>query len=105
MHPAQRMHQYQRQAVTEASPERLVVKLYDLGIAACHRADRAKLRAVLVELMASLDHEQGGDLAGRLQALYTYCLNESALGDLASVSDLLGGLREAWQESVLRPAA
>ncbi|MEM1042285.1 MAG: flagellar export chaperone FliS [Bacteroidota bacterium] len=105
MHAASRMRQYQQQDVTTSSPERLVVKLYDLGIAACYRGDRAKTRAVLVELMSALDHEQGGDLAARLYGLYVFCLDESARGDLAVVADLLGGLREAWQDGVLSRAA
>ena len=106
MHPNLHMRQYQHQAIATASPERLVVKLYDLGIAACYRDDRPKVRAVLVELMAALNHKNGGEIAGRLQVLYEYCLNESALGNLSVVAELLGGLREAWQEGVLcRPAA
>lgn len=105
MHQAHRMRQYQRQAVLSASPEQLVAKLYDLGVAACHRADRAQVRAVLVELMGSLNLEAGGELAGRLQTLYTYCLHESAEGDLAAVADVLCGLREAWRESVLAARA
>ena len=99
------MRQYQRQAVLSASPEQLVAKLYDLGVAACHRADRSKLRAVLVELMGSLDLEAGGDLATRLQGLYAFCLQESVEGDLVVIADLLGGLRDAWRESVLAARA
>ncbi|MFN3596079.1 MAG: flagellar export chaperone FliS [Rubricoccaceae bacterium] len=102
-----RMRQYQQQAARSASPEQLVGTLYDLGIAACYREDRPKVRAVLKELLAGLDFARGGEIAGRLHAIYTYCLTESALGDLASVAELLEGLREAWAEGVLarRPAA
>lgn len=97
--------QYQQQSIATAPPERLVLKLYDLGITSCRRDDRAKLRSVLVELMSSLDHEQGGDLAARLQALYEFCLNESAMGDLTAVQEILEGLRDAWQEGVLNRKA
>ena len=106
MHSALRMRQYQQQALATASPESLIAKLYDLGVTACHRGDRAKTRAVLVELMGSLNHEEGGELAGRLHAIYEFCLNESALGDLGVVAELLDGLREAWREGVVaRPLA
>lgn len=101
-----RLRQYQQQAVATASPERLIAKLYDLGVVACHRGDRARVRAVLVELMTALDLERGGELAGRLRALYEYCLQQSALGDLAGVAEILDGLRQAWAEATLvRPAA
>ncbi len=105
MHAAARMRQYQHQDVTSASPERLILKLYDLGIAACYRGDRVQTRAVLVELMSSLNHEQGGHLAAQLYTLYVYCLNESALGELSAVAEILDGLREAWQDGVLNRAA
>lgn len=99
------MKQYQEQAVLSASPEQLVAKLYDLGIAACHREDRPKLRAVLVELMSGLNLEQGGDIAVRLQDVYEYCLRESAAGPLDVVSEILTGLRDAWREGVLERQA
>ena len=101
MYTANRMRQYQQQAIVSASPEQLVAKLYDLGVAACLREDRQKLRAVLVELMAGLNFEQGGELAGRLHGLYEYCLTESATGDLAVIGELLAGLRDAWRQGVL----
>lgn len=92
---------YQQNAVNTATPEELILKLYDAGIASCHREDRQKLRDVLVELMGSLNHEAPGDLSGRLHALYEYCINESATGDLDDVREVLEGLREAWAEGVV----
>ena len=41
-------------------------------------------------------------LAGQLGDLYSYCLAQTASGDLADVAEVLGGLREAWAEGVLR---
>ncbi|GBD01330.1 hypothetical protein HRbin18_01051 [bacterium HR18] len=100
-----RMRQYQEQAVLSASPEQLVLKLYDLGIAACKRNDRPKVRAVLVELMSALNFEAGGELAERLHALYEFCLRESAIGDIGVVQRILEGLREAWNEGVVMARA
>lgn len=96
-----RMRQYQQQAVRSASPELLILKLYDHGVASCRRNDRAMVRAVLVELASSLDFEQGGEIAERLSAIYEYCLAESATGDLGTVEELLDGLREAWKQGVM----
>ncbi len=95
------MRRYQEQAIASASPQQLVAKLYDLGIGACHADNRAKVRAVLVELVSSLDMEKGGDVAARLYALYQYCMEESMTGDLGTVCTLFEGLREAWREGVL----
>ena len=105
MHPSLRMRQYQRQAVASASPDQLIAKLYDMGVAACRREDRAKLRAVLVELTASLNFEKGGEMAQRLHAIYEFCLIESGAGDLNVVAELLDGLRSAWKQGVLHRKA
>lgn len=102
---ALRLRQYQHQAIAGASPELLIDKLYELALGACRRGDRARLRAVLVELTSSLDLEAGGQMAQRLLAVYTFCLATSALGDLALIEELLLGLRGAWAEGVLGRAA
>lgn len=93
--------QYQKQAVQNSSPEKLIEKLYDEGISACYQDDREKVRDVLVELRSSLDLENGGELAERLHALYAFCLQESAMGDLDIVHEVLTELREGWREGVL----
>lgn len=101
MYSSQRMAQYQQQAITTSSPTLLIAKLYDLGIASCHREDRAKLRAVLIELIAALDFERGGEIAERLHMIYEFCIHECAGGDLGVICNLLTGLRSAWREGVL----
>jgi flagellar protein FliS len=93
--------QYQQQSVQTASPEKLIEKLYEAGIQACHQDDRNTLREVLLELIQALDVEQGGELAERLQAIYEFCLNESATGDLDMIRELLEELREGWREGVV----
>ena len=92
---------YQEQAIQTATPEQLILKLYNLGVASCENGDRSKLRAVLVELISSLNFDEGGDLANRLYSIYEFCLNESAVGDLDAVQEMLEGLRDAWKEGVL----
>ncbi len=101
MNSLRRMRQYQQQAVRSASPEQLILKLYDHGITSCRRNDHTKVRAVLVELVSSLDFEQGGDIAHRLSDLYSYCLAESATGDLTATEEVLCGLRDAWKQGVM----
>ncbi len=93
--------QYQQQAVQTASPEKLIDKLYEAGIQACHQEDRDTLREVLVELIEALNMEQGGELADRLLGIYEFCLNECATGDLDMIRGLLEELRDGWREGVL----
>lgn len=92
---------YQQQSVKTASPEKLVLELYNLGIRSCKQGDRSTVRSVLVELMSSLDHERGGEIAERLQVIYEYCLDVSATGDLTDVQEILESLRDAWRKGVV----
>ena len=99
------MRQYQQQAIASSSPAQLVLKLYDLGIQSCHQDNRVKLRAVLAELVGSLNFEEGGELANRLYALYEFCINESISGDIQVVQEILAGLRDVWKQGVLAKQA
>ncbi len=96
-----RMRQYQQQAVRSASPEGIILKLYDLAVASCRSGDRPKVRAVIVELLSSLDFEKGGEIAERLSEIYQFCLTESAMGDLGVIEEVMGGLRDAWKHGVM----
>ncbi|PSQ63152.1 MAG: flagellar protein FliS [Bacteroidetes bacterium QH_7_62_13] len=93
--------QYQQQSVQTAPPEKLVEKLYETGIQACHQGDRDTLRQVLRELIDSLNVEQGGELAERLLAIYEFCFDESARGDLDVIRELLEELRDGWRQGVV----
>ena len=109
---------YRESAVLTASPEQLVVMLYDgagrflrqaeaaLGEGAVeHAHDRLNRgEAIVDELLATLDMDQG-QIAERLQAIYVYCkrcLIEARLERDASkvrlVVRLLTELREAWAQ-------
>ncbi|MEZ4702873.1 MAG: flagellar export chaperone FliS [Rhodothermales bacterium] len=84
-----------------ASPAQLVAKLYDLAILACHTRDRVKLRKILIELISSLNFEEGGDLAIRLSQIYEYCMRASISGDLDVVTEMLEDLRATWRQGLL----
>jgi flagellin-specific chaperone FliS len=99
------MQEYQRQDIHTSSPLQLVVKVYDVAIGACYQGDRRKLRAALTELIASLNIEEGGELAGRLYRIYEYCMDKSVKGDLEDVRVILAGLRDTWKEISVREAA
>jgi flagellar protein FliS len=122
MHPA--MNPYQLQSVTTASPAQLVLMLFDRALVAVARATQAagsdgrvpaletvnhelqRAQDIVTELQVALDHEQGGQLAGNLHALYDFCLDRLTeanitkdVSGLAPVSGTLQGLRDAWDEA------
>jgi flagellar protein FliS len=108
---------YRESAVLSAQPEQLIVMLYDGARRFLHQAAIAmgegqvelahrKLRRtedILLHLREVLDMEQGGEIATRLQSIYTFCqsyLLKARLdrdpAKIDRVSAMLGELRDAW---------
>jgi flagellar protein FliS len=117
---------YKQVQVGSRSPLELVVMLYDGALAAlCQARDALGRRdlvgkagglskgfAIVAELQGSLNLDEGGDVAARLDDLYTYVmgrLSEANIGgDPAPLDEsirLLTTLREAWSEIALRAVA
>ena len=115
---AQAAATYQRNAVMTASPEKLVVMLYDGAIrflfqaaAAMRTGDQAQARdrlrraeAIVDELNLSLDMSHG-EIPTRLRGIYLFCkrhLIEAHLrGDVEAIEQvgrLLTELRGSWVE-------
>ncbi len=81
---------YRELEILSASPERLVVIMFDALVVQLERARLAterndlvtqvtgltKARAILGELLATLDFEKGGEVAERLADLYQFMLVE-----------------------------
>lgn len=117
MNPAlQAQNAYKQNSVLSASPEQLVLMLYDgalrfLGQAATAMREgdvptaNGRLRraeAILDELRATLD-PSAGDIAERLEAIYVFCRQflveaqlEQDAAKIDSVAGLVGELRGAW---------
>jgi len=109
---------YRRAAVQEASPEGLMVILYDMLVEDLQRAvaavqhsaiaDRSRqlkhALLVLQLLEGSLDMQQGGAAARSLSAFYTYlrrAILDAQFGSneeiLSRLIDLILDVREAWR--------
>ena len=110
---------YRQQSILTATPGQLVVMLYDgclrfLNQAAyamrevnVREADARLVRAdaIIDELLSTLDMEQGGVIASRLQGIYVFCslqlvearrTNDAEMID--KIAELLGELRESWAQ-------
>src|SRR5262245_17548029 len=102
---------YRERDVLTASPARLVVLLYEAALSNLLRARRAvqtgaleervtavgRARDAMMELLVTLNEEQGGDIARNLKSLYSFILAE--LSDVARRPD------GARLESVIRIVA
>jgi flagellar protein FliS len=108
---------YRQTSVLGSSREQLVVLMYEHLLASLRRAGQqirdgdiegrvtsmARASDIITELLATLDFDQGGDIASRLSALYAYFLNEisqiSRRPDaerLERMTALVASLHESW---------
>ncbi len=83
---------YREMEILSASPERLVVLLFDHLVVNLHRVQIAlenndvglrttslsRARGIVSELLSTLDFEKGGRIAQDLQSLYGFLLGEMA---------------------------
>jgi flagellar secretion chaperone FliS len=116
MNPYARPQAYREASVMTASPEQLVVMLYDGAgrflrqaegsmvqgswLQASEKLSRAE--AIIDELLATLDMD-AGEIAERLQAIYVFCKTRLIEARIArdpvrveQVARLIAELREAW---------
>ncbi len=116
-------HRYQQMDISTATPEALVAKLFQCAVRHARRAAElteasdlsergtaiSKAVAIVGELRVSLDHEQGGEIAGNLERLYEYVIDRLTEANLRRSAEPLGEaltvlttLEEAWVELARR---
>ena len=114
----QKIQAYRQNDVLQASPTELVVMLYDRAIlnlkVACDRLREGHLKKkgklvcqavdIIAELQAVLDKDRGGEIAVKLDQLYTYMLQRITVGNyendpapLSEVIRLLEELQQGWK--------
>ncbi len=84
--------------IMEASPAKLVLKVYDFAIAQCKRKDMIKTNEAVTELIFALSYEPADvkNISLQLLALYQFVQEQTRAGkfDLALV--VLTDLRNTW---------
>lgn len=115
------LKQYQQTQIQTASPEKLLIMLYDGAIQFLNKALRAiqdqniqeshnnivGAQKIIAEFMNTLDLEVGGDAARSLYNLYEYLhyrLVQSNINKnpemITEVIDHLKGLKQTWEEAI-----
>ena len=113
--------QYQQNQILSATPEQILLMLYDGAIRFTRQAMYGleeenltifyhgiqKSMAIITEFSNSLDREIGGEIAENLDALYHFMIRELTLANLHKdieklrvVEKLLVDLRATWGEAV-----
>ncbi|QEC46831.1 flagellar export chaperone FliS [Baekduia soli] len=129
MNPYGNPQAYRDSAVLTASPEQLVVMLYDGAVRFLRQGEVAmgegavlhagakltRAEAIIDELLATLNMDTG-EIAERLQAIYVFCKRtlieariQRSAEKIGQVAALLTSLREAWaklaEQAAARPPA
>ena len=112
--------QYRNNQILTASPEKILIMLYDGAIRFCRQAMLAmdtgdklvqsekisRTMAIICEFSNSLDHNIGGEIAENLDALYNFMTRELTRASqesdrkaLETVDAILSELRGAWVEA------
>jgi flagellar protein FliS len=120
--------QYRKSSIGSASPLQLVVMLYDGALRFMEAGKHAMLKKdvfaqnealtkaerIVSELLATLDMNQGGEVAKNLLSIYTYVYNQLVTANIEDKPELIdecvaimSDLRESWVEleAKSRPAA
>lgn len=117
----QRSTAYRDTQVLGSSPERLIPLMYEALLVSLRRgrlcmgsgdlegksASLRRAQDLIYELLGSLDHEQGGEIAQRLSSLYAFWVREITEASrtldakrLARVADMVSELHGSWVEAV-----
>ncbi len=120
-HNQYQQQQYQQNLINTATPEQILLMLYDGAIRFTRQAIMAgengnqpeklgrisKTLAIITEFSNTLNHEVGGQIAADLDGLYQFMIRElnGARKDdtgskLKTVEGLLVDLRETWGQAV-----
>lgn len=112
---------YRKTQIDTATPETLILMLYDGALRFMTQADEAfaeknmerisnllvKVQAIFTELLTALNKEQGGEIATNLERLYLFFLDKLSEANvkkdaepMRQIRPLVEDLRNTWAEAI-----
>ena len=98
--PQIRKNPYLLQQIRGASPEKLILMLYDVGLKSCRARDTQKASKVLIELISALNFDYN-DVALKYFDIYRFALDGVHAGKFENAIMVLEGLRGVWETAVM----
>lgn len=89
---------YLVQKIMTASPEQLIGYIYDAGIAACGREDKAKALQAVQELINALNFDYK-DVAATFYSIYRYILDQIREKNFQGAKESLTEIKSAWAKA------
>ncbi len=93
-----RTNSYLVKEILEATPQQLLIKLYDFAVVNCQKHDLAKTTKAIQELINSLrfDDENARPISVGFLRLYQFCQEQMRQKNYDIVLKILIDLRETW---------
>ena len=93
-----RLNQYLVNEITQATPQQLLIKIYDFAIVNCKKENLAKTNEALQVLINALSFngKDVSEISTGLLKLYQYCQNEMRNKNYTIVYKILTELKESW---------
>lgn len=112
MNQANAFNTYKNNSVMTASPNKLVIMLYDGAIKNLRLAELAleekqiekvntyliKTQNIIAEFMSTLNFEAGGDIANNLYQLYEYMYHKLVRANIDKDKDAIGEVKKYLEE-------
>lgn len=91
-------NQYLVKEIMEATPQKLLLKVYDFAILNCQKRDLIKTNKAIQVLISSLSYEteEVKNVSIGLFKLYQYCQDKMREGNYDEVYKILTELRKSW---------
>ncbi len=93
-----RANAYLAKEILEATPQKLLIKVYDFAIVNAKKGNMEKANKAIQELISALkyDEEEAKKISIGLLKLYQFCQEQMRKGDNGIVVHILTDLRDAW---------
>ena len=93
-----RANAYLANEILDASPQKLLIKIYDFAIAQCKNKNIEKTNKALMTLQTALrfDDENSVEISTSLRNLYEFCQDKMRHREYDIVEKILSELRETW---------
>jgi len=92
------MNPYLVKDISEATPQQLVIKLYDLALISCKKEDLRRTNNAVQALINALnfEDENAAEISAGLLKLYKFCQDQMRQANYNIVIRILSELRESW---------
>ena len=92
------LNPYLVKEILEASPQKLLIKIYDFAITNCQLHDMIKTNRALDELINALnfENEKARDISTGLLRLYQFCQDQMRKQNYDVTQTILTDLRDSW---------